>query len=101
MHSKYGIPIRPVIIPIGPSIAYVDLTKGLYSLIDSDDAERVGETNWCAQKSKRKTGEFYAVRNTSKPGRHTLPLHRFILGLEFGDKRLGDHPYSRSQLRQP
>lgn len=51
--------IRPVVIPIGPSIAYVELTQGQWSLIDSDDAERVGKYNWHAWYS-RNTDSFYA-----------------------------------------
>lgn len=38
---------RSVIIPPGPSIAYLPLTQGLYALIDRDDAAQVERWNWC------------------------------------------------------
>jgi hypothetical protein len=74
--------IRPIFIPIGPSIAYVPLTKGQWALIDRDDAERVGQYNW-AISSIKNSSSFYARRwvpvglNTEQFPRY---LHEFILG---------------------
>lgn len=41
--------IRPVVKPIGPSIAYLQLTQGQFTLIDLEDADDVGRWNWFAQ----------------------------------------------------
>lgn len=73
--GKYTRPKREVIMVIGPSLAYVQLTRGMFALIDSEDAERVGETNWVAAWTDH---GFYAVRTTID--RKRMPLHRFILG---------------------
>jgi hypothetical protein len=59
--GEYTRKIRPAIYPIGPSIAYIPLTKGQYALIDRDDVETVGGYNWCALWN-RGTQSFYAVR---------------------------------------
>jgi hypothetical protein len=59
--GKWKIP-RAVITPIGPSISYVPLTKGLFSLIESWDAEDLGRFNWQAKPDSRKS-HYYAARN--------------------------------------
>lgn len=82
--------IKPVIIPIGPSIAYVPLTKGAFALIDREDAVLAGRFNWSAQRN-RNSGELYAYTNYPCPERGSLFLHRLLLGLKKGDKRQGDH----------
>jgi len=71
---------REVEYPIGPSIAYVPLTQGLYALIDADDAERVGHHNWHA--AFNKTSRRFYARKRAGGGR--LPLHSFVLGKEEG-----------------
>jgi len=78
---------RPVIIPIGPSIAYVPLTRGQFSLIDAEDAERVGCFNWCSYWNKR-TESFYAVRYGN------VRLHRFVL--QVGINLIHDHVNGRT-----
>lgn len=51
---------RSPIVPIGPSIAYIPLTRGLYALVDAQWAT-LGEYLWCAVPTT--TGDsFYAVR---------------------------------------
>lgn len=88
-------PRRPVIIPIGPSIAYVQLTNGQFSLIDACDAERVGRFNWKACWD-RKTCIFYASRCTSLDGiNKTHFLHNEVLKPRPG--LLADHA-SRNTL---
>lgn len=69
MPNAYGIRTRGIIVPIGPSIAYVPLTRGYFALIESDDVGRVGIHNWCA--SEKTTG-VYATR------RGGVYLHRFL-----------------------
>lgn len=87
--SKHNpnFPIRPVAIPVGPSIAYVELTQGKYALIDSADAEMVGRYNWRAQGAEQ---TFYArryVRSGSK--RAAQGLHTFLAGFH-ADHRNGN-----------
>jgi len=89
MPRHYKRTVRPIIFVIGPSIAYVELTQGLYSLIESEDAARVGESNWCAR-LKKHSGKFYAMRETrdddGKP--FLLPLHSFLVGSMADHKNL-------------
>ncbi len=70
-------PVRSVIFVIGPSICYVPLTKGLFSLLEVWDACQVEGKNWNASfcpKGKR----FYAY--TKPPTSSTVPMHRLLLG---------------------
>lgn len=60
-HSCKTPKLRPVLTPIGPSISYVELTKGQWALIDATDVSVVGDHNWSASWNK-KTCTFYAVR---------------------------------------
>lgn len=71
---------RQIETPIGPSIAYVPLTQGLYALIDREDAERVGKYAWHAA-FNRTSGHFYARRRL---GNARMPLHDAILGKKEG-----------------
>lgn len=65
----------------------IPLTQGKVTLIDDEDWDLVNQYKWFACKSKSNT--FYAVfHNLSK---QSLYLHRLLLGLDFGDKRRGDH----------
>ncbi len=78
------IQIRPVVVPIGPSIAYVELTQGKWSLIDSADVYLVNQYNWHA---KRSGDIFYARRVSASGDVHTL--HGTLLGAH-ADHRNGD-----------
>lgn len=72
---------RGVITPIGPSIAYVPLTQGQYSIIDSDDAASVGKYNWTAVRVAG-TNSFYAFSGVVVRGVRTrIGLHRFVMGM--------------------
>jgi hypothetical protein len=76
--TKYTRPIKPIIFPVGPSIAYVTLTKGLYALIDAADIPLVSPYNWCAHE---KPGGHYAVRNIlSLSQKSHIKMHRFLMG---------------------
>lgn len=92
--------VRSAIRVIGPSIAYVPLTKKKVALIDLADAETVEGYNWYAFHHK-KQNKFYAVSKLPK----TTGLQRFLLGLRPGDKLNGDHKnhntldYRRTNLR--
>jgi hypothetical protein len=72
---------KQVFTPIGPSIAYVGLTQGLFSIIDSEDAETVGKFNWRA--AYRTRGRcFYAVKSTKREGKGHVEqtLQEFLMG---------------------
>ncbi len=67
-----------------------------YALVDNDDFELVSGYKWRLSKNVNKTSgdvSFYAVTHVKREGGGwtTLHMHRLILGLEFGDKRWGDH----------
>lgn len=97
--------LREVIIPIGPSIAYVPLTRGQFALIDPDEAPIIGRNNWLATINKG-TGKFYATRTRSRLlGKKTsILMHRQIMG--FPEGLDVDHLHGntldnrRSQLRE-
>jgi len=55
---------RPIIVPVGPSIAYVQLTQGQYALIDSDDVGYAARFDWFADAQR---AGFYAKRNRKVP----------------------------------
>jgi hypothetical protein len=96
--------LRSVVIPVGPSIAYVDLTKDRYALIDVEDSELCGRHNWSALWNPE-TGSFYAGRRqkASDGTATTVYLHRVILNCP--RDLIGDHIFlntldnRRSQLR--
>ena len=69
----------------------IELTQGQYALVDDKDYEWLNQYKWYA--CKERPGNFYAVRNSSGANgkRHTIKMHRQLLGLEYGDKREGDH----------
>ena len=70
---------RPIEIPVGPSIAYVPLTRGLFALIDRDSVESVGQFNWYAQKT---ACGYYASRGLrTMTSYQVLPLHALLASL--------------------
>lgn len=46
--SEESVPKRKAIIPIGPSIAYIPLTKGQYALVEVEDVAELAPWNWSA-----------------------------------------------------
>ncbi len=80
---------RPILRPVGPSIAYVVLTQGRFSLIDSDMAAHLGRLNWSAWLD-RTSGSYYAVSKTTTDGkRQKLSIHKEVLRPE--DGLVSDH----------
>lgn len=76
MPRKYT---RRAHVPVGPSIAYIELTQGQWSLIDADDAGSVEQRNWCAMRV-RKSDDFYVFTTIRIDGRKKLVgMHSFIL----------------------
>lgn len=68
-------PIRPI--RIEGNIAYVTLTQGHEAIIDAEDAEFIGQWNWCADKAPN---TVYAIRGVERDGRHVkFYMHREIL----------------------
>ncbi len=68
----------------------ISLSQGLYALVDGEDYERLNRHKWYANKIGN---TFYAIRNTSKQKgkRQMVLMHREVLGLSYGDKKLSDH----------
>jgi len=67
--------IRNIEVPIGPSIAYIPLTKGLFALIDREDVDRCQPYTWTAMK----TGYAQTCLNYTH-----FTLHRFLLAAPDG-----------------
>ena len=83
---------RKAIIPIGPSIAYIPLTRGFYALIDRENAEWLEKYAWRVHFDE-KSRNFYARTNEfhAETGRYmTRSMHSLILGLK-GRKITADH----------
>lgn len=77
----------------GLLVPTIPLPRGLSAVIDECDLERVSGMCWYALETE--TG-FYAARGvcaaSSPTGRYlSILMHRLIMGLGFGDKRLVDH----------
>lgn len=95
--------VRQAIIPVGPSIAYIPLTRGMFALVDRDDAELLSQSNWTAHWASN-TKSFYAARGQVLKDPRETAMHRLILGL--GEGEVGDHKFHntldnrRSQLRK-
>lgn len=72
------------------------MSKGYVALIDEDDEDLVAGYQWHAHLSR---GKVYARARVphplahieGKPRQTVVSMHRLILGLEFGDRREGDH----------
>jgi hypothetical protein len=69
----------------------IPLTQGKVAFVDDEDFERVNQFKWSARWSQN--GRWYALRNVhpSKDRRAIQSMHRFIMGLEYGDPREVDH----------
>jgi hypothetical protein len=83
----------------------IALTQGQFAIVDDEDFEWLNQWKWSAWQCPWSKG-YYAVRVSYDSGvRQNLRMHRQILGLEFGDKRQGDHIHHntldnrRDQLR--
>lgn len=65
----------------------IPLTKGKFAVVDDEDYEELSRYKWFVDSIG------YAGRNIRYPGmgRKTLRMHRFLMGLDFGDRRMVDH----------
>jgi AP2 domain/HNH endonuclease len=70
----------------------IPLTRGQVALVDDADFEEISRHKWCAGWSDS-TQSFYAKRanRTTEGKKYALLMHRHVLGLDYGDKRQGDH----------
>lgn len=85
--------------PSDPSYREITLTKGQVALVDAVDYARLSKHRWYACWDKK--GEhFYALSNElDRQGRrHTISMHRKVLGLKHGDKRRVDHVEPKQTL---
>lgn len=69
---------RSIIVPIGPSIAYVELTQGYYALVDSSDVEFLKKWNWCATDRRKVFAGIRAARLHCPSGDWNKPRQRFM-----------------------
>lgn len=76
MPNQYSVKRIPNVV-IGPSIAYVPLTDGLFACIDSEDVPLVSHVSWSAIKTNRHSTTHYAVGKPRGDGKHVY-LHRFL-----------------------
>ncbi len=65
----------------------IPLTRGLVALVDAADYEWLSQWKWSA--TTRRGESYYAVRLDSDG--KAIYMHRAILGLDAGDRRLSDH----------
>ena len=74
--------------PSTPLYREIQLTQGQIAIVDAGDFDWLSQWNWQADLSH--TGAYYARRGVwcaDGKQRH-ISMHRQILGLEWGDKRL-------------
>lgn len=90
--------VRQPVFVIGPSIAYIPLTQGLFAVVDVDDAADCGQWNWCAAKQTT-PDKFYAVREVLRAdgARRLISMHGYLLGLT-GRAHVADHVNTYASL---
>ena len=82
-----------------PEYIEIPLTRGQVTRISPCKLAKALTKKWCAYRNPS-TGAFYAV-SSEKAGVNrwrTIYMHRFLLGLEYGDPRKGDHIKSDDTL---
>jgi hypothetical protein len=78
---KTDKPRRIAVRVIGPSIAYLTLTRGLFAVIDAEDIERVGAWSWNATQSPHDTTTYARTsEGIGNGGTKSFTLHRFLMG---------------------
>lgn len=65
----------------------IPLGRGLFALVDAEDFDYLNQFSWYASWHDP---NFYAVRVRPGKGPH-IRMHRELLGLEIGDRRVGHH----------
>lgn len=70
----------------------IPLGNGVVASVDEEDYSQLSPFVWYAHKGGKNGSHIYAGRSVVVGGRRKILLmHRQILGLDFGDKRYGDH----------
>jgi hypothetical protein len=77
VRNKYS-KLRGVIPVIGPGIGYIELTRGLYSIVDSSSLEVLSGISWYAQRGGHR--KFYASRHVLTKNR----MHHVLLNVPDG-----------------
>lgn len=88
---RYKRTTREPILPIGPSIGYLVLSQGKFSLLDWDDAVSTSQWRWSAMEDETE-GTFYAIRGIwfGNGKIRKLRLHNVLLG-PYPEGLTGDH----------
>jgi len=72
----------------------INLTLGKIAVVDDADYNWLTQYSWYAKYNKC-TDSFYAARTSRRKDengkRFLIYMHRQLLGLEKGDRRVGDH----------
>ena len=78
--------------PSNPLYREIPLSQGQVALVSAHRFEELNSSKWCAM-FELCTKSFYAVRKVKRSDgkKRLLRMNRYILGLDFGDKRQGDH----------
>jgi hypothetical protein len=85
---------RQVVRVIGPSIAYIPLTRNVFTCVDADLASDLEKFSWYAIKSR---SGFYAARTERVQGKiQVISMHRHLLGLGVGDSGIADHVHGET-----
>lgn len=69
---------RPAIYVIGPSIAYIQLTQGKFTVVNEERADHLSKWNWCAHWSPL-SQTFYAIRGIGEGRKGTVYMAVYIL----------------------
>ena len=67
----------------------IPLTQEKHALVDNEDFGLVSQYKWHAEKQGKVWYAFRSMRHNGKRVRQAL--HRFIMKVQYGDKRLVDH----------
>lgn len=89
----------------------IELTQGLHALVDDADYDWLSQFNWFASDcGKNGIPKWYACKRTPIPKtiyrrrrKKAMPhtrMHRLIMGLEYGDKRVVHHKDDNSLNNQ-
>lgn len=91
MPKQYNVKSRPAIRVIGPSIAYIPLTRGQVTLVDSWWADRLERNKWFALFDKS-SGSYYAKRKVTTDDRSQADqsMHLLISGGHGNDHENGN-----------
>ena len=82
--------VASVTTPSDSSYREIHLSKRQVAIVDASDFVELNKQAWSAS-WRPKMGRFYAISSTPGDRKHKRYLHRVVMGLERGDKRMVDH----------